>query len=448
MTTNIKPLRRAAIIIFFTGLFFQLGLQAIMRPHAYRGYLYQGWTSEAFMQTVSIEDLRKAPWESLKNIHIQPPGYDALRAFLVQLWPTLEIHEALKKVDLTIYFLWTIAYSLGGVIIFLWLAEAANPKFAFISALLFFLHPGWIEYATFLDTTLPSALLILWMFYLLWKTYRGNAPVFSLTLILLLLFFTRSLFQWQFIPVIATSLLLLKMPFKKTVLIITVISVIFGAYLIKQKREFGIASTSSFTGINLTSALNVGDFDHPYAIDGFEEHPEASLPSVLNRTEKISGTINYNNYQYLWYNKKLTNRVVKFLKTYPARYLISNTLENLEIYFKPSSRYTTRHVIVDRLPWRNIYDRLFSTPFQQIFLIISGVIALSEVFKKKAYAAALAMFLPALYIFSLCVLFEKGENNRYKFFLEPVFFAFILNQFYILYNRIVATTFHFLKNEK
>jgi hypothetical protein len=437
-----------SIILFLIGVLFQLSLQWMMRSHAYNGYLYQSWTSEYFMQTVSIEDLRNAPFESLANIHIQPPGYDALRALLVQFWPSLEIHEALKHVDLTIYFLWTIAYSLGGVIVFLWLAETTNTKFALISALLFLLHPGWIYYTTFLDTTLLSALLILWMFYLLWKAQAGETSAAPLIVVLLLLFFTRSLFQWQFIPVIAASLLLLKIPLRKTILILVIVSTVFGLYIIKQKKQFGIASTSSFTGINMTSALGITGYAHPYAIKDMQEDTEGVLPGVLGRTQKISGTINYNNYQYLQYNKRLTNKAMQFLKKFRIPYIAKNTMENLTIYFKPSSRYTTPHIIVDRLPWRNIYDRLFSAPFQPIFLIAAGIISATQFLNKKKFAAATAMFLPAFYIFSLCVLFEKGENNRYKLFLEPVFYVFILSQSYILYQWIVSKITRSSINEK
>lgn len=428
-----------SIILFFIGTLFQLSLQWIMSPYAIKGYLYQNWTSEDFMQTVSIEDLRNAPLESLANIHIQPPGYDALRAFLVQIWPSLEIHDALKHVDLTIYLLWTIANSVGGVIIFLWIAEMTNTKLGLGSALFFLLHPGWIYYTTFLDTTLPSALLILWMFYLLWRIQTGKTSVIPLIIVLLLLFFTRSLFQWQFIPVITLSLLFLRIPLRKTALILIIVSTIFGLYIIKQKRDFGIISTSSFTGINLTSAFNVGDYNHPYAIEDMQEDKEGILPRVLGRTHKINGTINYNNYQYLWYNKRLTNKVVVFLKKFPVRYLINNTMENLEIYFKPSSRYTTPHIIVDRLPWRNFYDQLFSTPLQPLFLSIAGTISLIEIIKRKEFAKGIAFLLPAIYIFSLCVLFEKGENNRYKFFLEPVFYVFILSQFFTLYTWVTSS---------
>ena len=428
---------RSSIAIFVVGLLFQLGLQWIMRPHAIDGYLFQKWTSEAFMQTVSIEDLRNSPFESLANIHIQPPGYDVLRAVLVQFWPSLEIHAALRNVDLSIYFLWAIAYSLGGVIIFLWLAEMTNTGFAFVSALFFFLHPGWVYYATFLDTTLPSALLVLWMFYLLWKIRMGEAPVAPLVIVLLLLFFVRSLFQLQFIPVIAATLLLLKMPWRKTVLILVIVSAVFGLYILKQKMQFNLTSSSSFTGVNLTSSVSITDYEHPHAID-FDEVATDGLPSVLARTEKISGTINYNNYGYLNYNKRLTNKFVQFVKKFPVHKLANNYLENLTIYFTPSSRYTTTHVIVDRLPWRNAYERLFSAPVFPALLAIAGLIALAQVFREKSFTTAVALLLPTFYVFILCVLFEKGENNRYKFFLEPVYYVFVFSQFFGLYTWIRA----------
>jgi len=428
---------RIAIAVFITGMVFQLGLQRIMQPYAINGYLFQAWASESFMQTVSIEDLRNAPLESLANIHIQPPGYDALRAILVQFWPSLEIHDALKQVDLSIYFLWAIAYSLGGMIVFLWLEGMTNVKFALASALLFFLHPGWIYYATFLDTTLPSALLILWMFYLLWKIRMGDMQITPLVVILLLLFFVRSLFQIHFIPVIAATLFLLKMPWRKLALFLAIVSMVFGLYIIKQKTQFNLMSTSSFTGINLTSSVSITDYDHPYAID-FDEEATRGLPGVLSRTEKITGTINYNNYEYLYYNKRLTNKFVQFIKKFPVRKLAMNYLENLQIYFTPSSRYTTPHMIVDHLPWRNVYERIFSSPVFPVLLVLAGLIALIKIFKQKTFAAATAMLLPAFYVFILCVLFEKGENNRYKFFLEPVYYVFVFSQLFSLYTWIRA----------
>jgi hypothetical protein len=428
---------RFSIAIFIIGMLFQLGLQLIMRPHAINGYLFQGWTSEAFMQTVSIEDLRNAPFESLANIHIQPPAYDALRAVLVQFWPSLEIHAALKQVDLSIYFIWAIAYSLGGVIIFLWLAEMTNITFAFASALFFFLHPAWIYYATFLDTTLPSALLILWMFYLLWQVGRGDSRITPLTIAVLLLFFVRSLFQLPFIPVIAGTLFLLKLPWRKAVLFLVIITTVFGLYIVKQKSQFNLTSSSSFTGINLTRSVSITDYEFPYAMD-FDEEATSGLPSVLARTEKISGTINYNNYEYLNYNKRLTNKFVQFLQRSPVRRLANTYLENLTIYFMPSSRYTTAHVIVDRLPWQNAYNWLFSAPVLPALLAGAGLVALVQIFKEKSFAAGLAMLLPVLYIFGLCILFEKGENNRFKLFLEPVYHVFIFSQFFSLYTWMRA----------
>ena len=92
-------------------------------------------SAQSLMRTVSIADLRDAPIESLLNLHIQPPGLDAVRALLVRLWPTDEIHSALRHVDLSLYVLWAIAYACCGVLAFLWLDQLTQARlFALVAA--------------------------------------------------------------------------------------------------------------------------------------------------------------------------------------------------------------------------------------------------------------------------------------------------------------------------
>ena len=40
----------------------------------------------------------------------------------------------------------------------------------------------------------------------------------------------------------------------------------------------------------------------------------------------------------------------------------------------------------------------------------------------------LALALPVAYVFAVSVLFEGGENMRFKFFLEPALFVFLAAQ--------------------
>ena len=82
------------------------------------------------------------------------------------------------------------------------------------------------------------------------------------------------------------------------------------------------------------------------------------------------------------------------------------------------------HVLVDRLPWRGLYDALFGGPGLVALLALS---ALAWVRRRgrEAWRVGLALALPVGYVFAVTVLFEGGENMRYKFFVEPVLFVFV-----------------------
>jgi hypothetical protein len=49
---------------------------------------------------------------------------------------------------------------------------------------------------------------------------------------------------------------------------------------------------------------------------------------------------------------------------------------------------------------------------------------------KENLPKAVGLVLPVLFIFLVCILYEKPENMRYKYFIEPVLFAFIFSQGY------------------
>ena len=45
---------------------------------------------------------------------------------------------------------------------------------------------------------------------------------------------------------------------------------------------------------------------------------------------------------------------------------------------------------------------------------------------RRSLRRGLGLALPALYIAAVTIVFESGENMRYRFFLEPTFFVFIV----------------------
>jgi hypothetical protein len=433
----------AGALIFVVGVLVSVTLQNLMRPYARDGMYFQAWSSEDMMQTVSIRDLREAPVQTLLNIHIQPPGFDLIRGILVQFWPSLNLTDLLKRVDYSLYFVWALILGALGLVVFLWLAEQCGLLIAIAGSLIFLLHPASIFFATYLDTTLLSAFLILWAYYLLWRIKNGRpVSIWLLSLINLTLFLTRSIFQLPTFILLAACLYLLGVPRRALVTFIVVTGLISGLYIAKQWHQFRILSTSSLGGVNLANSVGVGMgtanysryLDDPRNLTITDER----LPDVLISRTKLNGQPNFNNINYLVLNDSLFGRFQKKLLSAPVGELVASYAENLAIYFKPSSTYSSDHVIVDRLPWTNLYNGIFSAPFLPILLVISLAVWLARLIRGRRYAQGLGLMLPGLYVFLASVLLDKGENMRFKFFLEPVMFILVVSQLYFVLHIATA----------
>jgi hypothetical protein len=102
---------------------------------------------------------------------------------------------------------------------------------------------------------------------------------------------------------------------------------------------------------------------------------------------------------------------------------------NLDFYLRPTSRHSS-HVIVDRLPWREPFEFLLSGWRFVILLVLStaawifGFWRGAAESRRRVLRHGLGLALPALYVAAVTIVFESGENMRYRFFLEPTFFVF------------------------
>jgi hypothetical protein len=278
---------------------------------------------------------------------------------------------------------------------------------------------------------------VLWAYYLLWKLKNGGqVPILMFGLVTLALFFTRSIFQWPAIVVFAACLYLCGVPRRQIVTYVIFTGLVSGFYLAKQQYLFGLLSTSSFAGVNLANSIGAGIGSAKY--DGFLDdpgHPTAadpSMPSVLTSKTKIAGQPNFNNIDYLHLNNQLLARYEKRLVKVPVGELVQSYMENATIYFRPSSTYSSQHVIVDRLPWKWPYERAFSAPVLPILLFLAFAMWCLRVIRAGSLAQGVGMLLPGLYIMFVSIFSDKGENMRFKFFLEPVMFVFLASQFYAL----------------
>jgi hypothetical protein len=418
-----------AWLMFFFSLSFILVLEAIMRPSAIGGVYFQQWTSEDMMQTLPILDLRDHPIESLYYLHIQPPALDFIRAVLAQRWRTLDGLALLRAVDQDLYRIWAILFALMGVLIFRWLSHYISTLWSFIAATLFMIHPASILYATFLESTFLFSLGILWSYYELWKISQNpkERSILPVTAAFILIFLTRSIMQWPAFLIYILSLLLLKVPWRK----IAIFSLITGAFVLlytaRQLSLFDIPYTSSLAGGNCFHGLGNFSTYAGYGVDDLEIQPPRSTAGVLNREYKLTGVTNFNQDTHLQYHRALLQKCTQVLLHQPRKETALAFFGNFLIYLQPSSQFTTPHVIADRLPWRALYNTVFSR-LVLIFLFLASLFIWIKTNEKSAYLKGIGLLLPAIYIFLMTVLFERGENMRYKFFLEPVFYVFLVVQ--------------------
>ena len=421
------------LLVFVIYLAFLFTLEALWRESALEHMYFQKWTSEDMMQTLPLIDLRDHPVESLANLHIQPPALDLIRALLAQRWRAVDDHSLLLRVDQDLYRLWAVLFALMGVIIFRWLSQVTSFSWAALASLIFMIHPAAILYATFLENTFLFSLGILWSYYELWKLYDRplERSILPLAASFILIFFTRSIIQWPALLFFTISLVLIRIPFRKILLFATICGAVVGIYSLRQQALFGIPYTSSLAGGNCFHGL--GDFSTyaGYGVDQIPVQPPLSSASVLNREYKLTGAINYNHNTYLQYHRAMLGKCYQRLLTQPTGETLLAFFGNFLIYLQPSSQFTTPHVIADSLPWRGVYNAIFSR-LVLLILLVGSMLVWIKTNSRENYLRGLGMLLPAGYIFLMTVLFERGENMRYKFFLEPVLFVFLVAQIHSL----------------
>lgn len=420
----------SAVLVFVAAFLFLRISENQLRRHGHDGMYFQNWTSERMMQTVAIEDLRDEPFKTLWYLHVHPPLLDATRAAAAAFFPDAKGKELVKKVDSVLYVLWNIAYAFMGALVYLWIVRMTTRGIGYLAAFLFVLHPAMVFYATLLETTILSAFAVLWLYFELWKLGQGDGRGFGLSAALVFGFFTRSVFQWPALIVLLAALVLMRVPWRKVAVFAAVAGIVIVSFTAKQYVMFGEPYTSTFAGYNFCRSIggcpNLSGEELEEAKAFLEHHPPADAAKVLSRPKTLESR-NYNALVYLERHKKQEIAFKKALAEKDPSDLFDEYIKNLKIYFKPSSKYT-KNVIVDRLPWRDAYDYVFSGWWLAGLLAFSMAVWIARHRKLKELVWGAGLILPVLYVFAVSVLFERGENHRFKFFVEPVLFVFIVTQ--------------------
>lgn len=424
--------RNPAPIVFLFGLVFILGLEWQLQPQAIDGVYFQRWSSEDMMQTVSVVDLRAEPLASLYYLHVQPPLLDAIRAALAQLWPTVDAQTLVVNVDRALYVVWAFVYVGLGALLCHWLSQVINVRWGVVGAIGFLLHPAAIFYATFLESTLLFSFLIAWSYYALWKLAKRGGSIVPLAISVVLLYLTRALVQWPFLLLYVIVLWLLRVPWRKVAIFAAIVGAVMGLYTLKQMTLFGVTYTSSFAGLNCYHGL--GDYLAGYPEVG-EPLPPPATVGVLTTPVKVLGVDNFNTMLYLKRHQTLLSTCLPRWLNKPIGETLFAYFANFVNYLRPSAQFTTPHVIADQLPWRGLYNTLFSGGLLVLVVLLAVIWWLRHA-DRAQLRQGFALLLPAAAILVLSVGFEMGENMRYKFFLEPVLYVFLLAQLHSVWQAI------------
>lgn len=438
--------------VFIGAFAAHLTLRHWRAPFCFAGGRFQPLSSDQMQQTLPIIDLRDAPITSLYYSHIQPPAFDTVRAVLAQLFKGVEEPTLALGVDHGLYNFYSGLFGLIAALLYIWLQRLTSPLVAFIATVVFLGHPALHFYSTFLEASFLSSTAILLYFVVLWETLVMRRSPLPLAVVTLLLFFTRSNFQWPFVLVTALALFIGRFPPREIGRYLLATVPVIGLFLVKQYLLFGLTLTTSFAGLSAchTVAVFPAYEANPHLMEA--RYDNLALPSVLTRRRRGNGTTNLNHLSYIDYNAELLASAAAKLASDGAWLQLSRYRENIALYFLPSSGYSC-HAIVDALPWRSWYDYFFSESRFAMSLLFALLIwlALSRQPGVGTQAAVtgtaqcgpfsiidrrtgLALALPVLFIFASCILFDRGENQRFKWFLEPVFYVFVVTQFYALWH--------------
>ncbi|MBN2371453.1 MAG: hypothetical protein JXO72_13300 [Vicinamibacteria bacterium] len=446
MTSAHSRLSRASAVlaVVLGSALFLCMLTRVHREHAIDGVYFHPWTSDHMMQVVSIVDVRDEPLKSLWYLHIQPPLLEALRTASAMLHRHSAYPEILRQVDRDLLVLWGACYAILIGAICAWLVRLTRPIYALTCAfLLGALHPAFIFYATYLDGTILSALLMTWFSFELWNARDGRGAPSRLIAAVILLFLTRSIFQLPFLAVVTTALALRGWSRRRLIVFVSVAGVLMCAYLYKQYRLFGVAVTSTFAGYNGCRSIDAPcDWSMRDRAQRLPPLPDPSRALALRRMRKPNGEYNFNQIAYLRISFAQMDQYFRHFRRKPFRETVSAYARNLHLYLMPSSHYArvveTEHELVKRLVWRAPYDRLFSGVPLSLLVAGAGLYWFIHAPGSRERKRLIGLTLPCLYVLLVSVVFEGGENMRFKFFIEPVLVVLLASTAYDLARRFAS----------
>ena len=414
-----------------------------------------GW----YWQFIDPVLLKDRLLESLYYLHIQPPLFNLLLGVNLKLFPS-----AFSSAMHAEYMILGLTTAIG---LYVLLVQLRLPIIvSALTAMLFVVLPPTLLYENWLFYEYPTmTLLILAAVGLHRCLARDSVPAGVMCFLALAgAIYTRTVFQLVWLVPIIGTLLLVK-PRRLVIRCCAVPVLLVVLLYAKNAMLFGAPLTSSWFGLHFTrptlSQLDrntreklvadgslgpialVDPFAHVGAYARYVPLAEPTGIPVLDMTEKVGGGQNFNAKSYIQIARAYLVEDFATIRLRPDIYLRS-VREAIVLFMSPSTDYAfvdenrTRIARYDRFANDRFY---FRTPYllkvglgivgAYLFALGYGAVLLARLAWQRRNPGAsrltiLFLVFTILYASALSCMTEVGENQRQRFFLDPLVFAVVV----------------------
>lgn len=424
-------------------------------------------TWDDFWQTLPVESLKTNMLLSLWNLHSQPPLYNVYGAFFIKLF----YPHHLQYMQYSNIILGSL---LSGMLYVLLFHFTRAKVLSLLVALLLALNPSLFLYEAYILYTLLTAFLVVLSIFLLalFSSTKRPAYIYAFVLSLNLLILTRSAYHVIILFVgIPVACILAHKQWRRVLISSLIISLLSIGWYGKNYVKFGFFGGSSWGGFGLwkiaaayykgkefeklierrviqrSVIIDVGVFERPSKFVRYGFNKKSDI-DVLSRDD-------YNNINVIDISQMYRRNALRLIFHDPLRYL-GNVLKAYAHYTRPSSRFMhlsfnarkiqsheavssevlQGHALAPLLSSYDFGPFLFVLLPVSLFLYFITAIRTYRI-KKITWVDYIemdaAMFFAAfliLYTTVVACFLEYGENDRFKFLVEQLAWAFIISAIY------------------
>ena len=322
------------------------------------GYRIQDWPSNAMMQTLGLEEMIPFGPAAFWYSHVYPPLQDMIR--YVFTFPETSAGEAVSPmaVDFRLYTLYAVLYGLVNALLYIWVRSLTrNGWVALGVTVVWAIHPGYITIMTLLESsplamfTISLSLFFLYMFL----RYRNLAWSSAFFAALLLASLARTVTQLHVLAILFVAVISFWFISRQRKWWLLALNILLVALLcaipVKMKILYDTWDVTTYGGYHRVGPLWIDPRTVPEPV-----YPQKIVDNALAFSSR------FNTQEQVKDNYRLGAAAGEFLVQRPVE-SVERLAKSLTItvpeMLRPSSKYTQNY-FVEKLPWRDAWDWLFS----------------------------------------------------------------------------------------